>query len=48
MLLDVKSAEGTSGPGSVPGVADVVSQNFALGVADRLGIGEADARAGLA
>ncbi len=45
MLLDLKSAEGRDVVSRLLAGADVVSQNFALGVADRLGIGEADARA---
>jgi crotonobetainyl-CoA:carnitine CoA-transferase CaiB-like acyl-CoA transferase len=45
ILLDLKSAEGRAIAARLLESADVVSQNFALGVADRLGIGEADARA---
>ena len=45
MLLDVKSAEARPVLDRLLASADVVSQNFALGVADRLGVGEADARA---
>ena len=45
MLLDLKAAQGREIIGRLLADTDVVSQNFALGVADRLGIGEADARA---
>ncbi len=45
MLLDVKAPEAEEIVAGLLATADVVSQNFALGVADRLGVGEADARA---
>ncbi len=45
MLLDLKAAQGREIISRLLADTDVVSQNFALGVADRLGIGEADARA---
>jgi crotonobetainyl-CoA:carnitine CoA-transferase CaiB-like acyl-CoA transferase len=45
MLLDLKAAQGREIITRLLADTDVVSQNFALGVADRLGIGEADARA---
>ena len=45
MLLDLKAAEGRDIITRLLAGTDVVSQNFALGVADRLGIGEAEARA---
>ena len=45
ILLDLKAAEGRDVISRLLAGADVVSQNFALGVADRLGIGEDDARA---
>ncbi len=45
MLLDLKANEGREVITRLLDSTDVVSQNFALGVADRLGIGEAAARA---
>ncbi len=45
MLLDVKAPGARQIVEGLLATADVVSQNFALGVADRLGVGEADARA---
>ncbi len=45
MLLDLKAAESKDIIRGLLADADVVSQNFAQGVADRLGVGEADARA---
>ncbi|HWM22144.1 MAG TPA: CoA transferase [Ilumatobacteraceae bacterium] len=45
LLLDVKSPEARCVLDRILATTDVVSQNFALGVADRLGVGEADARA---
>ncbi len=45
MLLDLKATEGREVISRLLDGTDVVSQNFALGVADRLGIGEAAARA---
>ncbi len=45
MLLDLKAEAGRDIIARLLAGTDVVSQNFALGVADRLGIGEADARA---
>jgi crotonobetainyl-CoA:carnitine CoA-transferase CaiB-like acyl-CoA transferase len=45
LLLDLKAPEGREIITRLLAETDVVSQNFALGVADRLGIGEADSRA---
>jgi crotonobetainyl-CoA:carnitine CoA-transferase CaiB-like acyl-CoA transferase len=45
MLLDVKSPDARAVVQRLLETCDVVSQNFALGVADRLGFGEDDARA---
>ncbi|HTN81042.1 MAG TPA: CoA transferase, partial [Acidimicrobiales bacterium] len=45
LLLDLKAPEGREIITRLLASTDVVSQNFALGVADRLGIGEADSRA---
>jgi crotonobetainyl-CoA:carnitine CoA-transferase CaiB-like acyl-CoA transferase len=44
ILLDVKAPAARDVIDRLLATADVVSQNFALGVADRLGVGEPDAR----